>query len=45
MTAYIEKMNLKESAFQVLELEFSSAQKCIDKFNLDKITMKKHKEK
>jgi len=38
-------MNIKESAFRVLELEFSSAQKYIDKLNLDIITMKKNKEK
>ncbi|XP_060873661.1 cilia- and flagella-associated protein 58-like [Metopolophium dirhodum] len=45
ITAYIEKMNIKESAFRVLELEFSSAQKYIDKLNLDIIIMKKNKEK
>lgn len=45
ITAYIEKMNIKESAFRVLELEFSNAQKYIDKLNLDIITMKKNKEK
>lgn len=38
-------MNIKESAFRVLELEFSSAQKYIDKLNLDIIIMKKNKEK
>ncbi|XP_022182127.1 cilia- and flagella-associated protein 58-like [Myzus persicae] len=45
INAYIEKMNIKESAFRVLELEFSNAQKYIDKLNLDIITMKKNKEK
>jgi len=38
-------MNIKESAFRVLELEFNSAQKFIDKLNIDIITMKKNKEK
>lgn len=45
ITVYIEKMNIKESSFRVLELEFSNAKKYIDKLNLDIITMKKNKEK
>lgn len=45
ITAYIEKMNIKESAFRVLEQEFRSAQKYIDKLNQDIITMKNNKEK
>jgi len=38
-------MNIKESAFRVLEQEFSNAQKYIDKLNLDIIAMKKNNEK
>ena len=38
-------MNIKESEFRVLEIEFNNAQKYIDKLNLDIITMKKKKEK
>lgn len=45
INTYIEKMNIKESAFRVLELEFSNAQKYIDKLNSDIIAMKKKKEK
>ncbi|XP_027854297.2 cilia- and flagella-associated protein 58-like isoform X2 [Aphis gossypii] len=45
ITAYIEKMNIKESAFRALEQEFRSAQKYIDKLNQDIITMKNNKEK
>ncbi|KAF0771613.1 cilia- and flagella-associated protein 58-like [Aphis craccivora] len=45
ITAYIEKMNIKESAFRVLEQEFRNAQKYIDKLNQDIITMKNNKEK
>ncbi|XP_025192871.1 cilia- and flagella-associated protein 58-like [Melanaphis sacchari] len=45
ITAYIEKMNIKESAFRALEQEFRNAQKYIDKLNQDIITMKNNKEK
>jgi len=38
-------MNIKESAFRVLEQEFRNAQKYIDKLNQDIITMKNNKEK
>lgn len=42
---YIEKMNIKESSFRVLEAEFSDAKKYIDKLNQEKITLKNKKEK
>lgn len=45
ITAHIEKMNIKESAFRVLEVEFSDAQKYIDKLNREKIALDKNKEK
>lgn len=45
ITAYIEKMNIKESDFRVLEVEFSNAQKNIDKINQEKISLEKNKEK
>lgn len=45
ITAYIEKINIKESAFRVLETEFSDAQKYIDKLNQEKTMLKTNTEK
>lgn len=42
---YIEKMNIKESTFRILEVEFSNAQKYIDKSNQEKVAFNKYKEK
>lgn len=41
----IEKMNIKESTFRILEVEFNDAQKYIDKLNQEKTTLNKNKEK
>ncbi|XP_025417535.1 cilia- and flagella-associated protein 58-like [Sipha flava] len=43
--SYTEKMNIKESAFRVLETEFSDAQKYIDKLDQEKTMFKKNTEK
>lgn len=45
ITTYIEKMNIKESSFRALEVEFSDAQKYIDKLNHEKVALKNKKEK
>lgn len=42
---YIDKMNIKESAFRALEVEFSDARKYIDKLNKEKTELKNKKEK
>lgn len=44
ITTHIEKLNIKESAFRVLEVEFSDAQKYIDKLNQEKIALEKNRE-
>lgn len=38
-------MNIKDSSFRVLEVEFSDAQKYIDKLNQEKIVLEKNKDK
>lgn len=38
-------MNVKESEFRALEVEFRDTQKFIDKLNQEKITLEKNKEK
>lgn len=45
ITANIEKMNIKDSSFRAFEVEFSDAQKYIDKLNQEKIVLEKNKNK
>lgn len=43
--SYVENLNIKESEFRVLEIEFSDAQKHIEKLNQEKMILEKNREK
>lgn len=45
MMTNIEKMNIKESTFRILEVELNDAQKHIDKLNQEKTALNQNREK